>query len=93
MIVTVIPREGNSSKFHVVTKHGAFNMALSFTLRIKIWKLEDAAHELAAARELAEAIVSRHDPTIEFKQLYIFAEHNVPPSLSETISLIRKQGF
>jgi len=93
MIVTALPATGNSSKFHVVTKHGEFNLALSFTLRTKIWRLADAASELSAAEALAEAIVSRHDPSSEYKQLYIFAEHNNPPSLSETVKQIRKDGF
>ena len=93
MRVLALPAAGNSSKFHVVAKHGEFNLALSFTLRTKIWKLGDAASELSAAQELAEAIVSRHDPASEFRQLYIFAEHNVDPSLSETVRQIRKDGL
>jgi hypothetical protein len=93
MKVMALPATGNSSKFHVVTKHGEFNMALSFTLRTKIWRLADATSELSAAKELAEAIVSRHDPGSEYKQLYIFAEHNNLPSLSDAVKQIRKDGF
>ena len=92
MLVTLLPRSGNSSKFHVVTKQGEFNIALSYTLRTKIWELADAEAELAAAKELAEAIVSRHDPALPFKLLYIFAEHNCEPSLQKTVQYIRRQG-
>ncbi len=92
MKVTPLPVTGNSSKFKAVTKHGEFTVALSYTLRTKIWKLADNDAELAAAQELAEAIVSRHDPALPFKQLYIFAEHNTDASLASTIQQIRKQG-
>lgn len=92
MQVTLLPRAGNSSKFHVVTKQGEFSIALSYTLRTKIWKLADEEAELAAAQELSEAIVSRHDPTLPFKPLYIFAEHNSDALLTNTIQRIRKQG-
>jgi len=93
MNVTALETTGNSSKFKVVTKRGEFTMALSFTLRTKIWQIGDADAELAAARELAEAIVSRHDPALPFKPLYIFAEHNTESSLVDTIQRIRKYGF
>jgi len=93
MIVTALPVTGNSSKFHVVTKRGEFDLALSYTLRTKIWELPDAAAELDAAKELAEAIVSRHDPALPFKPLYIFAEHNSEPSLPTAIQQIRKHGI
>lgn len=88
-----LPTTGNSSKFHVVAKHGEFDLALSFTLRTKIWKLGDATSELSAAEELAEAIVSRHNPGIEFRRLYVFAEHNTGPSLGEAVKQLRKDGF
>ena len=93
MTVTPIASTGNSSKFHVVTKRGDFTIAISFTLRTNIWNLADADAELAAATELAEAIVSRHDPALPFKPLYIFAEHNSQPSLPEYIKQIRKYGI
>ncbi len=93
MNVTALPNPGNSSKFRVVTKTGEFTIAVSFTLRKKIWQLADDAVELSAAEELAEAIVSRHDPSLPFKALYIFAEHNSQKTLDETVSLIRKLGF
>jgi|GEM_PF-846625 len=93
MNVTALETTGNSSKFKVVTKRGEFTMALSFTLRTKVWQLADANAELAVANELAEAIVSRHDPALPFKPLYIFAEHNSAPSAAETIQQIRKYGF
>lgn len=92
MLVSLIPLVGNSSKFKVVTKQGEFKIALSYTLRTKIWELVDAEAELGAAKELAEAIVSRHDPSTPFKPLYIFAEHNCEPSLEKTVQHIRKQG-
>jgi hypothetical protein len=89
MIVTALPLQGNSSKFQVTTRRGEFRLALSYTLRTKIWKLSDAAAELTAAKELAEAIVSRHDPSLPFKALYIFAEHNTEPSCTNTVQEIR----
>jgi hypothetical protein len=93
MRVMALLATGNSSKFHVVAKHGEFDLALSFTLRTKIWKLGDATIELSAAEELAEAIVSRHNPNSEFRRLYIFAEHNTSPSLDATVKQIRIDGF
>lgn len=92
MIVTALPPKGNSSKFQVETKRGEFTIALSFTLRTKIWQLAGADEELALAKELAEAIVSRHDPALPFKDLYIFAEHNTEASYSDTLQRIRKHG-
>ncbi len=93
MIVTALQTPGNSSKFQVITNKGEFAVALSFTLRTKIWRLADAEAELSAANELAEAIVSRHDPSLPFKPLYIFAEHNSAPLLGETIKKIRRYGI
>lgn len=93
-MIQVVKRDeiGNSSKFQVATKKGEFTVTLSYTLRTKIWKLADADAELSAARELAEAIVSRHDPALPFKTLYIFAEHNSEATLAETVHYIRKYG-
>jgi hypothetical protein len=93
MIVSTLPNTGNSSKFLAVSKNGEFKLALSFTLRTKIWKLHDTAAELAAAQELAEAIVSRHNPNLAFKDLYILAEHNTLSTLQDTIKQIRKYGY
>ena len=93
MIVTALASSGNSSKFRVVTKRGEFTLALSFTLRTKVWELADAEAELAAAKELGEAIVSRHDPALPFKSLYIFAEHNSEPSFAKAVQHIRKYGI
>lgn len=93
MIVTQLPIMGNSSKFHVAANRGEFVLAISYTLRTKIWKLADTAEELAAAKELAEAIVSRHDPALPFKPLYIFAEHNTDAALSGTVQRIRTTGL
>lgn len=93
MIVTALPSAGNSSKFKVITKKSEFLLALSHTLRIKTWKLADATAELEAAQELAEAVVSRHDPALPFQPLYIFAEHNCEPSIADTVKRIRKDGY
>lgn len=93
MIVTAVPATGNSSKFKVGTKRGEFVLALSYTLRTKVWELPDAESELSAAKDLAEAIVSRHDPSLPFKPLYIFAEHNCEPSFLGEVKRIRKFGI
>lgn len=93
MIVTPLASNGNSSKFNVTTKHGEFVLAMSFTLRKKIWELDDGAAEQTAAEELAEAVVSRHDQSLPFKPLYIFAEHNTLPTLVQTVQQIRKTGY
>jgi hypothetical protein len=93
MIVTPLPKTGNSAKFRATTKHGEFVITLSYTLRTKVWKFANEEAGLAAAKELSEAIVSRHDPALPFSSLYIFAEHNSEPTLAEAIANIRKQGF
>lgn len=93
MTVTPLPTTGNSSKFHVVTKRGEFTIAISYTLRTRIWELRDADAELVAAEALAQAIVSRHDPKAPFKSLYIFAEHNSDPVFQKTVERIRKYGI
>lgn len=93
MNVTKLPTIGNSSKFSVITKRGEFTIALSFTLRSKIWELDGDEAELSAAKELAEAIVSRHDPALPFQSLYIFAEHNTEPTFLEAVQRIRKHGI
>jgi len=92
MTVTPLDVAGNSSKFLVVAKQGEFKLALSRTLRTIVWELGDEATELAAAQELAEAVVSRHDPATPFRELYVFAEHNTLPTLTDTVSRIRKYG-
>jgi hypothetical protein len=93
MTVVPLPRTGNSAKFMVNTKRGEFIIALSFTLRTKVWELADEAAELSAAKELAEAIVSRHDPALPFQSLYIFAEHNTEPTFEQALMRLRKHGF
>ncbi len=93
MKVIPITHAGNSSKFHVTTKNGEFTIAISFTLRTKIWNLVDEDTVLAVGIELAEAIVSRHDPKLPFLKLYIFAEHNSEPDVKQAIQKIRKFGF
>jgi hypothetical protein len=91
MIVVPLPKTGNSSKFLVTVKgRGEFTIALSFTLRSKVWQLQGAEEELAAAQQLAEAIVSRHDPKLPFKDKYIFAEHNTDPALAVALKYLRK---
>lgn len=93
MKVTPAAASSNSAKFNVTVKRGEFIVALSYTLRTRIWQLADSAAELDAAKELAEAIVSRHEPSLPFKPLYIFAEHNTAPSLADTVHTIRKYGY
>lgn len=93
MTITPLTSTGNSSKFQVVAKQGSFMLALSFTLRTKIWQLTGPSVERTAAQDLAEAIVSRHNPKFPFKTIYIFGEHNSEPSLAQTVNLIRKTGF
>ena len=93
MHVAPLATNGNSSKFTVTTKRGDFVLAISFTLRKKIWQLADEAAELEAATDLAEAIVSRHDPATPFKPLYIFAEHNTMPTPIQTVERLRKNGY
>ena len=93
MLVTALESSGNSSKFHSVSKRGEFDLAFSFTLRTKVWHLGDADAELAAAKDLAEAIVSRQNPAVPLRKLYVFAEHNVQPTFKQTLDLIRKTGL
>jgi hypothetical protein len=91
MTVTPIAHEGNSAKFLVaVAKRGEFTLAFSFTLRSKVWQLTDAEAELEAAKQIAEAIVSRHDPKLPFKDKYIFGEHNVEGDLEATVKYLRR---
>jgi hypothetical protein len=92
MTVTPLPKTGNSSKFLVVTKRGQFTLAISSTLRNIIWQLPDDDATQKAAQELAEALVSRHDPEEPFKELYIFAEHNTLPKLDDMVKQLRKYG-
>lgn len=93
MKVIALPRKGNSAKFQAVTRRGEFTVALSYTLRTQVWELDGDEAELAAAQELAEAIVSRHDPAQPFKPLYIFAEHNSEPTFEAALQKIRKYGI
>ncbi len=91
MKVTVLSHAGNSAKFEVQTaRGGAFVLAFSFTLRTKIWQLPDADAELAAAKQIAAAIVGRHDPKLPFKNKYIFAEHNTQPTLDATVKFLHR---
>ncbi|HSW99757.1 MAG TPA: hypothetical protein VLH38_01850 [Patescibacteria group bacterium] len=90
MTVTPLPKTGNSSKFLVtVAKRGEFTIAISFTLRSKIWELAEN-EELGVAERMAEAIVSRHDPKLPFKEKYIFGEHNTEASVDSTIKYLRR---
>jgi len=94
MLVVPLPQAGNSSKFEVtIAKRGSFVIAMSFTLRTKVWALEDAEAELAAAKRIAEAIVGRHDPKFPFKSKYIFAEHNTQPTLDATVKYLHKTAI
>ncbi|HEX9153904.1 MAG TPA: hypothetical protein VF809_03730 [Candidatus Saccharimonadales bacterium] len=91
MTVTPLPRTGNSSKFEVGTAKGVkFVIALSFTLRTKIWQLPDEAAELAVARQMAEAIIGRHDPILPFKSKYVFGEHNAEATLKDTLKRLHR---
>jgi hypothetical protein len=91
MIINPLPQTGNSSKFQVnIAKRGTFVVAFSYTLRAKIWQLPDAEAELAAARQIAEAIAGRHDPKLPFKDKYIFGEHNAEPTLLATVKYLHR---
>ncbi|MEO8105511.1 MAG: hypothetical protein ABI602_04215 [Candidatus Saccharibacteria bacterium] len=91
MTVTALPNSGNSSKFLVaVAKRGEFVVALSSTLCHSIWKLADAAAELDAGQQVAEALVSRHDPKLPFKKVYVFGEHNTEPTLQGAVKYLRR---
>ena len=91
MIVTPLPKVGGSSKFQVtVAKRGSFVIALSRTLRDVVWQLDSPAAELDAAKQMAEAIVGRHDPSLPFKDKYIFAEHNSQPTLEAMVKFLHK---
>lgn len=94
MNVLALPQVGNSSKFQVQTAKGAsFVIALSFTLRTKIWGLQSPELELAAATQIAEAIIGRHDPKQPFRAKYIFAEHNTQPTLDATIKYLHRTAL
>lgn len=91
MIVVPLPKAGNSSKFLVTVKgRGEFIVAFSFTLRTAIWHLQTPAEELAVAKQIAEAIVSRHDPKLPFRDKYIFAEHNIDPTVEGAVKYLRR---
>lgn len=92
MRITILPKTGNSAKFQVVlTKdRGEFMLSLSYTLCHKVWELEDEAAELAAATQMAEAIVSRHDPAAAYREKYIFGDHNARPTLDATVQYLRR---
>jgi len=91
MTITPLPKTGGSSKFHVVVaRRGEFMLALSRTLCSMIWQLDSPEAELAAAKQMAEAIVGRHDPSLPFKDKYIFAEHNSQPTLEAMIKYLHK---
>jgi hypothetical protein len=89
--VTALPQAGNSSKFEVQTAKGvSFVVAFSYTLRTKIWQLPDEEAELAAATQIATAIIGRHDPILPFRSKYIFAEHNTQPTLEATVKYLNR---
>lgn len=95
MTVTALPPTGNSSKFFVALarQSGEFTIALSYTLRSIIWKLETPEAELAAASELAEAIVSRHDTKFPYRKTYVFSDHNTQPTVEAMAKYLRKNPF
>lgn len=91
MIVAQLPKTGGSSKFLVtVNKRGDFVIALSRTLCSIVWQLQTPEAELDAAKQMADAIVGRHDPALPFKDKYIFAEHNSEPTLDAMVKRLRK---
>jgi hypothetical protein len=91
MTITPLPKTGGSSKFLVsVSKRGEFTIALSRTLCSVVWQLDTPDAELQAAKQMAEAIVGRHDPVLPFKDKYIFAEHNSLPTLEAMIKFLHK---
>lgn len=91
--MTVVPLEktGNSVKFLVtVNKRGSFVLAFSNSLRVLRWQLTTPEDELQAGKQVAEAIVSRHNPKLPFKEKYIFAEHNTEATLEATVAYLRR---
>jgi len=91
MIVTSLPKTGGSSKFHVsVGNRGEFTIALSRTLCSLVWQLDTPEAQLDAAKQMAQAIVGRHDPRLPFKDRYIFAEHNSQPTLEAMVKFLHK---
>jgi hypothetical protein len=92
MRITTLPKTGNSAKFQVVLAkdRGEFMLSLSYTLCHVVWRLEDAAAELAAATQIAEAIVSRHDPATPYREKYIFGDHNSQPTLDAAVQYLRR---
>ena len=90
MNVVALPQTGNSSKFQVKITRGTFVLAFSQTLRTKIWQLPDHDAELAAATQIAQAIVGRHDPKQPFKDKYIFGEHNAQPTVEATVKYLHR---
>ncbi len=90
MIITPLPKVGGSSKFEVTVKRGSFVIALSRTLCTIVWKLDSPEAEMDAVRQMAEAIVGRHDPSLPFKDKYIFAEHNSQPTLEAMVKFLHK---
>jgi len=91
MTVTPLPKTGTSSKFLVVVlKRGEFTLAFSSTLRSMVWQIPTPEDELEAAKQIAEAIVSRHNPKLPFKEKYIFGEHNTEPTLIDTVKYLRR---
>ena len=89
MNITPIARTGGSAKFTVSNKRGDFMISLSRTLCEK-WGLTTEDEQFAVAKQMALAIVGRHDPATPFKDKYIFAEHNTQPTLDATIVYLHK---
>jgi hypothetical protein len=92
MKITPLAKTGNSAKFEVVLtkQRGEFLISLSYTLCHLVWKLDGVDAELSAATQMAEAIVSRHDPKQPFKEKYIFGDHNTETTLDATVQYLRR---
>jgi hypothetical protein len=92
MQIIVLPKTGNSAKFQVTLAkdRGEFMLSLSYTLCHTVWRLQDEAAELAAATQIAEALVSRHDPAAPYREKYIFGDHNSRPTLDATVQYLRR---
>jgi hypothetical protein len=91
MKVTRLETTGTAAKFQVelARGRGEFMISLSFTL-CNLWQLADDDAKLDAAKQMAEAIVGRHDPNAAFKPKYIFGDHNTQATLEATVQWLRR---
>ncbi len=95
MKVTPLAKTGNSSKFIITLSRGRgeFMLSLSYTLCHGVWQLPDESAILDAATKMAEAIVGRHDPSIPFKEKYIFGDHNTAPTVDAAVAYLKKNAI